>query len=68
MEKSLAFEDFDDKAVYEKSQERALESSTENFVVEFGKGKAHIVFDLRPENVMILLKAERDHERPIRWM
>lgn len=68
MEKSPHFEDFDDRTVYHQSQTRALNNSTENFVVEFGKYKAHIVFDLRPEDVKALLKVERDHETPIRWI
>lgn len=68
MEKSGLFEDFDDKAVYDQSQARALNNLTHNFIVEFGKERAQIVFDLGSKDVKALLNAERDPARPIRWM
>lgn len=62
------FEDFDDQQIYEASKLRALQPNTRNFVVEFGKDDAQIAFDLLPDDVERLLKAERAVERPVRWM
>jgi hypothetical protein len=68
MEKNGFFEDFDDDAVYKRSQSRALKESTRNFVVEFGQGKAHIAFDLGAGDVQKLFDLERQEETPVRWM
>jgi hypothetical protein len=68
MEKDGQFEDFDDEAVYRQSQVRALDETTRNFVVEFGKGSAHIAFNLGTGDVQKLFESERHEEKPIRWM
>ena len=62
------FADFDDKHTYEEGKLLALDPATRNFVVEFGKDEAQIAWDLRPDDVDSLLKAERSVERPVRWM
>lgn len=67
-EKGVQFADLDDEQVYDDSHIRALERTTRNFVVEFGKDAAEIAFDLQADDIENLLKAERAQERPIRWM
>jgi len=62
------FENFDEGGVYTRSRARALNESTRNFVVEFGKDKAHIAFDLDVTDVEALLEAETKPETPVRWM
>lgn len=68
MEKKAAFEDFDDENVFKQSQQRALNDATYNFVVEFGKGKALVAFDVGVEDVRTLFDEERNVEIPVRWM
>lgn len=68
MDKNAVFEDFDDEAVYHRSRERALRESSLNFVVEFGKDKARIAFDLGLEDVKELLVTRQEEETPVRWM
>lgn len=62
------FRDFDDETVYQQSLDRALNDAARNFVVEFGKSKAHIAFDLGVEDAKALLSTERKSEIPVRWM
>lgn len=68
MEKSNAFADFDDKAVYEESKKHVLHPNTTNFVVEFGKEEAQIAYNVTADNVSELLTSERVPGRPVRWM
>ena len=68
MEKNGVFADFDHQTVYDQSQLRALDELTRNFVIEFGKEKAHIAFDLGVADVESLLKTERQDSTPVRWM
>lgn len=68
MEKNGCFEDFDDESVYRESQRRALDETTFNFVVEFGKDRAHIAFNLGTNDVQKLFEAERHEETPVRWI
>lgn len=64
-----AFEDYDNVAVYEKSEELALSASTKNFVVEFGLDEARIAFDLDEERFKSLLHTPQPSDRrPVRWM
>lgn len=62
------FENFDDEEVYRQSQRRALDESTRNFVVEFGKSNAYIAFDLGTGDLQKLFESERNNEKPVRWM
>ena len=62
------FENFDDEEVYERSQQRVLNESTRNFVVEFGKSKAQIAFDFENGDLQKLFESERSEEKPVRWM
>ena len=62
------FNDFDDETVYRDSQLRALDESTQNFVVEFGKSNAQIAFNLETSDVQKLFESERDEAKPVRWM
>ncbi|KAH8599018.1 hypothetical protein B0O99DRAFT_33294 [Bisporella sp. PMI_857] len=68
MEGKAKFEDFDDETVYEQSQSRVLRDATSNFVVDFGKEKVHIAFDVGVEDVQNLLDAEHRPETPVRWI
>ena len=68
MEKNGCFEDFDDESVYTQSQRRALDETTRNFVVEFGKDRAHIAFNVGTGDVQRLYETERHEETPVRWM
>lgn len=68
MENSRGFRNFDDKTIFDESQNRALTDSTRNFVVEFGKDEANIAFDLDVKDVKALLNANSPQERPVRWM
>ena len=68
MEEKVLFDDFDDQAIYDQSQLRAQEEATRNFVVEFGKGKAQIAFELGVRELQSVLDAERALETPVRWM
>ncbi|TVY54071.1 hypothetical protein LCER1_G005000 [Lachnellula cervina] len=64
-----AFEDYDNVAVYEKSEELALSASTKNFVVEFGLDEARIAFDLDEERFKSLLHTPQPSDRrPVRWI
>jgi hypothetical protein len=65
---NIPWENFDDRAVYERSLEQVLEESTLNFVVEFGKEEAKIAFDLSMEKTKGLLASDLPNERPVRWM
>jgi len=62
------FENFDHEDVYSDSQQRALDEATRNFVVEFGKGSAHIAFNLASADIQKLFDSERSDEKPVRWM
>jgi hypothetical protein len=62
------FLNYDDDKVYEESTERALNASTENFVVEFGVDEAQIAFDLGDADLEELLRTPQPQERPVRWM
>lgn len=62
------FEDFDDKNVYDRSRQHALNPTTRNFVVEFGKDKARISFNLGVQDVEGLIKSPVEAETPVRWM
>ena len=62
------FADFDDQTIYGESQLRAQDELTRNFVIEFGKDKAHIAFDLGAGDIESLLKAVRGDNTPVRWM
>ncbi|TVY44487.1 hypothetical protein LSUB1_G000629 [Lachnellula subtilissima] len=63
------FEDYDDVAVYEKSEEQALNASTKNFVVEFGFDEARIAFDLDEKRFKNLLHTPQPADRrPVRWI
>jgi hypothetical protein len=68
MAENASFEDFDDEEVYRNSELRALDESTRNFVVEFGKAKAHIAFNLGTGDLQKLFDSERNEEKPVRWM
>ena len=68
MENNGHFADFDDETVYKESQLCALNESTYNFVVEFGKSNAHIAFDLGTGDIQNLLGSERKEGKPVRWM
>ncbi|TVY50093.1 hypothetical protein LOCC1_G000020 [Lachnellula occidentalis] len=64
-----AFEDYDNIAVYKKSEEQALKASTKNFVVEFGLDEAAIAFDLDEERFKDILHNPRPSDRrPVRWI
>ncbi|APA14702.1 hypothetical protein SS1G_06708 [Sclerotinia sclerotiorum 1980 UF-70] len=72
MEKDGIFADFDDRATYEASLDRAGHEKSRNFVVEFGKLEAQIAFDLNADEVERLLDkpstpAERERP-PVRWI
>lgn len=62
------FRDYDDENVYIQSQELALDPSTRNFIVDFGKDSAQIAFNSSPEDVRRVLGERNSEERPIRWM
>jgi hypothetical protein len=68
MAENGSFNDFDNETVYRESQVRALDESTHNFVVEFGKSNAQIAFNLGTGDVKKLFESERDEEKPVRWM
>ncbi|RDL41990.1 uncharacterized protein BP5553_01969 [Venustampulla echinocandica] len=68
MDRDGVFADFDDEKVYSTSRKYALDGSTKNFVVDFGKDSAQVAFDLQKIDFEILLKAERPKQRPIRWI
>lgn len=65
------FQDFDDRAVYERVVGHALGEHALNFVVEFGNNTARVACDLTEADFELLL-AEPEHARdpdtPIRWM
>ena len=62
------FEDFDDEDVFRQSERRALDESTRNFMVEFGKTNAQIAFNLGTGDLQKILASERTKEKPVRWM
>lgn len=63
-----SFYNYDDKEIYENCKQKALDISTKNFVIEFGKDEAQIAFDLQECDFNGLLTASRPEKRPIRWM
>ncbi|KAI1436575.1 hypothetical protein GGR50DRAFT_692981 [Xylaria sp. CBS 124048] len=66
---AVKFEDFDLDEVFEKAKHHAAESSSHNFIVEFGFARARIAFDLEPGDIKELLEGERDVQNyPIRWI
>ena len=68
MEKDGQFADYEDAKVYAASQTFACESATLNFVVEFGKDEAQIAFDVKEDQLDVLLSKPKNPDRPIRWM
>lgn len=62
------FENFDDKATYDRSLAHAQKESTHNFVIGFGQKEARIAFDISAGSIRELLKAERPETRPVLWM
>ncbi|KAH8808293.1 hypothetical protein F5884DRAFT_791748 [Xylogone sp. PMI_703] len=68
MDKESLFRNYDDVSVYQESELRALEPTTHNFVVEFGKNEAQISFDLDAAQFQLLLDSERPESRPARWI
>ena len=65
---NTAFEDLDNKAIYDQSLAKVLDESTRNFVVDFGQKEAKIAFNLGVDDVNALLKTGPPKERPVRWM
>lgn len=68
MQRPGIFADYDDDKVFAKSEKRALDEETRNFVVEFGKDKAEIAFDLGDIEINSLLDSPRVPGLPVRWM
>lgn len=62
------FENYDDESVFERSQNKALDESTHNFVVDFGRDATRIVFDVTAKETQELLAVPKHKECPIRWM
>jgi len=62
------FTNYDDEKIHEESTTRALNASTENFVVEFGPDEAQIAFDLGDAELGEILRSPQPQERPVRWM
>ena len=67
-EKQNDFLDLDKSDVYAAISAKVCNVATKNFVVEFGKDDAKILYDLAPECSGEVLKKERAVKRPIRWM
>ena len=68
MHRPAIFENYDDEKVYAKSEVTMLSEDTRNFVVEFGKDKADIVFNIEDEEMGALLESPRSEGLPVRWM
>ncbi|EPE36333.1 hypothetical protein GLAREA_05671 [Glarea lozoyensis ATCC 20868] len=66
MEKDGRFVNYDDEDYYRKSQEFVKDPSTSNFVVEFGRTKAKIAFDLDVRQFGALISEERPDNRHAR--
>lgn len=62
------FADFDNKEIYDQSLALALDESTINFVVDFGRQQAQIAFNLGFSDIEAQLKSGNLPERPVRWM
>jgi hypothetical protein len=68
MASKIRFRNFDDVDVYRASQASALDESTRNFIVEFGKAHAHIAFNLGAEDYQEIYESKRPQTKPVRWM
>ena len=68
MAAGAAFDDLDNKAVYDQSLAKVLDESTRNFVVNFGQKEAKIAFNLGVDDLKALLKSGPPPESPVRWM
>jgi hypothetical protein len=67
--RTTSFQNYDDEAVYNAAIDHETSSLWLNFVIEFGKDKPQIAFDVGATNVQNLLQDRRDRERfPVRWM
>lgn len=63
-----SFADLDDIAIYNDISRKVFNEDTRNFVVEFGRDDAQIVYDLSSEAFDLVLKRPRALARPVRWM
>ena len=68
MQRPTIFENYDDEKVYAKSEVKMLSEDTRNFVVEFGKDKADIAFNVEDTEMGALLESPRPEGLPVRWM
>ncbi len=63
------FQDFDLEAVYSETKREAGSKDCQNFVVEFGPGRARVARDLGVDDFRSILDRDtREDEYPIRWM
>lgn len=57
-ESSVAFEDFDSKAVFQKCKDAILSQETKNFVLEFNNSVAHCALNTNAAVMRQLLESE----------
>lgn len=62
------FHNYDKQEIYDECKLKAIDISTKNFVIDFGKEEAKIAFDLEEKDFDKILTESRPEQRPIRWM